>query len=459
MTQRINVQLNEKDVRKDLDSILTDMDKIRKESLAEGTVRKKKEYRSLAYRLASCFKGLYKEEFQPQIKAIEDAVSTDERLGNYDRLQVQHWSASEEGKQFMQHLSGLALAFFQPQDFVQFFEQTGEYHLFQALNTLAKKDDALPVQKGLPLETVLSSVPIEKMNDPRAMAEAYQQCGYLTAQLKSSQAGNHAQNLQRHGFDTRPDGNTITIKYKELPADRFLQLIFGYKSIRKMAPYYTARAEQGQVLLHPDGRKVQVSGEEFFHQVTERDVDGKKILEVQNGRGYAYLTNEGLLFNRWFDQQLTPETMKTIEGVYRKHGEEIAAWLLNSTLPLQTLGEVQKESIAAIYNTKVQPTRLLLAHASTVAPRVDDFAEFVRAYDQIQAVELPGKQSFWEMLDLFPEEAARECLDNAVEAYITHGKKLPGMITAYQERRTTHQNLLTLSQSVQDYISTIARKF
>ncbi|MEK6905114.1 MAG: hypothetical protein AABX24_01810, partial [Nanoarchaeota archaeon] len=191
MTQRINVQLNEKDVRKDLGLILADMDKIRKESLAEGAVRKKKEYQSLAYRLASCFRGLYSEDFQPQIKTIEDSVSAENLLGNYDRLQVQYWGASDEGKKFMQGLAELTVGFFQPQDFLNLFEQTAEYHLFQALNTLAKKD-ALPVQKGLPLETVLSAVPLEKMGDPKAMAEAYQKCGYLTAQLKSSQAGNHA---------------------------------------------------------------------------------------------------------------------------------------------------------------------------------------------------------------------------------------------------------------------------
>lgn len=458
MTQRINVQLNEKDVRKDLASILTDMDQIRKESLAERAVRKKQEYQSLAYRLASCFKGLYHEGFQPQIKAIEDSVSADDRLGNYDRLQVQYWSALEEGKQFMQSLAGLSLAFFEPHDFVQFFEQTGEYHLFQALNTLAKKD-ALPVQKGLPLETVLSSVPIEKMNDPQALVEAYQYCGYLTAQLKSLQAGNHAQKLQRHGFDARPDNNTITIMYKELPTDQFLHLVFGYKSIKKIASYYTARTEQGQVLLHPEGRIVQASGEEYFNRVAEIDVNGTKLLEIQNRGKFAYLTNEGLMFNRWFDQQLTPETMKTIEGVYAKHGEELATWLLNSTLPLEIVGEVQEESIQLLYKAKVRPTRLLSTHAPTLTSRVDNVAEFVRMYEQIQAVELPGKQSFWEMLDLLPEEAAKECLDNAVEAYTIHGTKLSRMLELYQERRTTHQDLLTLSQSVQDYISAIGVKF
>ena len=50
----------------------------------------------------------------------------------------------------MQGLAELTVGFFQPQDFLNLFEQTAEYHLFQALNTLAKKD-ALPVQKGLPL--------------------------------------------------------------------------------------------------------------------------------------------------------------------------------------------------------------------------------------------------------------------------------------------------------------------
>lgn len=457
MTQRINVQINEKDVRNDLVSILTDMDKIRKESVAEGAVRKKKEYQSLAYRLASCFKGLYKEDFQPQVKAIEDSVSMDDRLGNYDRLQVQYWSALEEGRRFIQSLAGLSLAFFEPHDFVQFFEQAGEYHLFQALNTLAKKD-ALPVQKGLPLETVLSSVPIEKMNDPQALAEAYQHCGYLTAQLKSSQAGNHAQKLQRHGFDARPDSNTITIMYKELPTDQFLRLVLGYKSIKKIVSYYTTRTEQGEVLLHPNGRKVKISGEEFFHRIAERDVDGKKLLEVQNHGKFAYLADEGLMFNRWFDQQLTPEVMKTIGGVYNKYGEERAIWLLNSALPLPALGEIQEESMQLLYNAKVKPTQLLLAHASALQQRVNDVAEFVRVYEQIQAVELPGKQSFWEMVDLLPEAAARDCLDSAVEAYTIHGKKLPKMIEAYQERRTTHQDLVTLSQSVQDYISAIGVK-
>ena len=74
-------------------------------------------------------------------------------------------------------------------------------------------------------------------------------------------------------------------------------------------------------------------------------------------------------------------------------------------------------------------------------------------------MELPGKKSFWEMLDLLPEAAAKECLEDAVEAYTLHGKNLPKMVKAYQERRTTHNDLLTLLQSVQDYISAIGVKF
>ncbi|MEK6905486.1 MAG: hypothetical protein AABX24_03725, partial [Nanoarchaeota archaeon] len=166
----------------------------------------------------------------------------------------------------------------------------------------------------------------------------------------------------------------------------------------------------------------------------------------------------GVMFNRWFDQQLSPEVMKTIEGVYKKHGEELAIWLLNSTLPLQALGETTEESMQLLYDAKVKPTQLLLAHASALRQRVDDVAEFIRTYDQIRAVELPGKQSFWEMVDLLSEEAMRDCLENAVEAYMIHGKKLPKMIEAYQERRTTHQDLVTLSQSVQDYIAAIGVK-
>ena len=253
MTQRINVQINEKDVRKDLDSILADMDKIRKESLAEGTMRKKKEYQSLAYRLASCFKGLYKEEFQPQIKAIEDSVYADERLGNYDRLQVQYWSTSEEGKQFMQGLAELTVSFFQPQDFLNLFEQTAEYHLFQALNTLAKKD-ALPVQKVFP-ETVLSAVPLEKMGRSQSYGRSIPEMRLPYCAVEKLTSRKSCTEFTTAWFDARPDTNTITILYKELPTDQFLHLVFGYKSI-KIASYYTARTEQGQILLHPDGRKV-----------------------------------------------------------------------------------------------------------------------------------------------------------------------------------------------------------
>lgn len=458
MAQRIQVQLQEEDVRKDLNSILEDMDKIRRESIAEGTPQKKNEYRALAYRLASCFKGLYKEEFQPRIKTIEESVSANGLLSSYDRLQAPYWSSLKEGKEFVMGLAELAIQFFQPQDFIKLFDKTAEYHLFQALNILAKKD-ASPVQKGLPLEAVLSLIDVEEMNDILVMAEAYKRCGYLTAELKSSKPGNHAEKLKKHGYDASPDNKKITIKFNELPADKFFQLAFGYESIRPIGDYYAACMKQGDVILNRDGSKVNLLEKEFATRVTETNIDGKKMLELQSGGKFAYLSKGGLLYNRWLDQKLTDKIIKAIESIHRSHGNEIAKWLLDSAIPLQELENVSGEGASLVYRAGIRPTGLLLAHAPAMAQCIDDLTEFAQAYDCIQAVELPGKQSFWEILELLPEDIAQSRLDVAVQAYRTHGKKLKPMLQAYQDRRTTHQSIETLLPSVLDYISAIKEKF
>lgn len=457
MAQRINVQLNEKDVRTDLDFILADMDKIRTESIADGVSKQKNEYHALAYRLASCFKGLYSKDFDPNIKVIEDCITADEHLSSYDRLQAPYWSASRVGQEFLQNLAALTLAFFQPADFVQLFSQTGEYHLFQALNTLTGKG-ALPVQRGLPLERVLSTIPIEQASDTKVMAEAYQRCGYLTAEIKSGQAGNIALNLQRQGFDARPEGNIVIIKYCELPLPQFLQLAFGYQNIKRAAACYTAQTDQGRIILSPRGSTVSVLGENYFSQLAERDIEGMKLIEVGKDKKWAYLGDQGILFKHWFDQQLPAEAITIVSDMYKQHGEDIAAWLLDSTLPVSMLSDVAEEGLALLYPAQVRPTIALLTNAPRIASAVQNFTEFVRMYDSIKAVELPGQQTLWEMLDLLPEEAAAAGIETVIQAYLTHGNNLQGMIEAYQERRSTHRQLQSLLQSSLDYISTIGGK-
>lgn len=458
--QRINVHLNESDVRKDLVSLLTDMDKIRRESIAEGTIKRKEEYASLAYRLASCFKGLSQKEFQPRIAALEQSIAKDERLGNYDRLQTSYWVEYEGGNAFLQNLSQLALDFFQPEDFVRFFEQTGEYHLLQALRVLAKETASL-VQKGLSMDEVLSSVDVEEMNNPLALARAYERCGYLTAKLKSKQAGNQAQSLQQQGLDARPEEGSITLRFKEMPAAKFLHQVFGYQNIKRAGSYYTARSKEGLRLLSLQGTPLSVQGEEYFQRIKEQEVEGKVVLQIEQNRKFAYLAEEGLLFNRWFEQPLTAELMKIIQSMEKKYGHDLASWLLNSAVPLQELENLSKKNVDAVYQTGVKPTRLLLTQASALASQVDDFGKFVQTYNNhLQGVELPGSPSFWEMYDTIPEATALKELEVAVLAYNTHGEdKLKHLLHAYQERRTSHQQVQTLMLSMLDYVATISEDF
>ena len=134
-------------------------------------------------------------------------------------------------------------------------------------------------------------------------------------------------------------------------------------------------------------------------------------------------------------------------------------WLINSDIPLQLLPEQCTEDVKLIYASDVKPNLTLLRNAKVINSRVSDFTSFVKAYDCIKTVELPKQQTLWEMLDHLTEEATSTIIDAMVQAYDTHGARLPRLMQNFQERRMSHNNAKTLLSSSVDYILAIKEGF
>ena len=460
----IEVCLDDKDVRKDVDSILNGMNSIRKESLAEGKACKQEEYSSLAYRLASCFKGLFDNaKLQPFVSGLESAVKEEPRLAGYDRLQLLYWAASKGGARFVEHLVGLAQEFFQPEDFVQLFEKDGEYHLFQALKVLAKEDSA-PVRDGLSLDVVLQSVPLEDLTNPKVIAQAYQQWGYLVARIPTKNVGNVADALRKEGFDVQPEKNAVVIKYKAQSVEEFLNITFGYKKIERTDFGYVVQGRDGWKVLPFNNGMTLVCGYEWFDGAKCIEIQNKKLVELKKrfDKQYRYTYVGGELYlERWFDKPLTVETLQAIKDLHEQYDEKVFSWLLDSDISLEILSQLPKNGVNIVYAAGVKPSKVLMTNVDDLVSRVDNFTDFIQTYEVIQGVEFPEKPSFWQIVDQLVKNDAEGTvmiLNPLVEAYKTKGKELKHLLECYQERRNPHKSLTTLLLSAGDYIKTVGGK-
>ena len=461
MTQKITVQLNEEDVRKDAYEILKAMDAIRTESITEGKICKGEEYATLATRLASTFKGLFDKKHQPLVTSLENLITHDANLSMYDRLQMSFLRNDDQAISFVHDIASLALLLYKPVDFVEFFTQNGEYHLFQALKVLAKEAPA-PFQNGLPLEKVLALVPLEKLGDPQMLAEAYKKCGYVTARVTTENPGNVAEKLKKAGNDARPDGKCVVFRFTDQLLDPFFATAFGYNNIKKLGGYYVTQGKEGYALLNLGGSINKVLGYEWFDRIKDVNVEKKKVVELcvkqDKDIKYAYIDDDIPL--RWFDKKIDGSTLASIgelkKKLCRKHGftEDAINWLLQSSIDLERLHDVPVEGIDLCYKLGVKPSYVLLNNAPALAKEVE-LGSFVQALDIVRAVELPGELSLWEMLDMLPAENIEIYLQRAVTAYKTHGTKLATLLNLYQERRSTHENVNTLLKSAYDFISTM----
>ncbi len=450
MNTKIKVDIRDADLRKDLDSLLKDMDAVRAESIAKGTPQHPKEYQKLAYRMSTVFKGLYSEQWDPRINAIEQAATENPLLQNYDRFQAHYWKDNKDGKVFLENLAQLAMDFFVPADFVALFAQNAEYHLLQTLNLL-DGNRAAPLQDGISLGEFVS---LEEMQDPLKVVQAYQRLGHPRAVFKLSNAEKAAGNLIKLGYDARLDGQKVVVNYSPPGVDTFLKAAFGYNEVHQQGELYLAAVnhKEHHVLLK-NGLRCAIDREDTFGSAAKTKTGA---IEVHKDKRWGYFNETGKpFFERFFEERLTEGLAEKIAGLESKVGRDKTEWLINSGVPLESISELPSKGVELVYAAEVKPSLTLLTQAENIAAKIDDFSSFVRAYNSIQAVELPGQKTFWEMLDQLSEEAVSYIVADLVQAQKTHGAKLPQLMQAYQERRMTHKNAETLLSSAIDYILTV----
>ncbi len=449
MNTKIKVELKDTDLRKDLYSLLKDMDAIRAESIAKGTPQQPKEYQKLAYRMSTNFKGLYSERWDRSINPIELATNEDPRLQNYDRLQIHYWGGHDKGKEFLGNLAQLSMDFFSPADFVALFAQNGEYHLLQALNLLSG-NRATSLQEGISLGELVT---LEEMHDPMKVVQAYQRLGHAQAVFRISNTDKVAGNIIKQGYDARIEADKIVVHYPQPKIDAFLNAAFGYSKVELQGELYLVSAQQKKLVLLKNGQKCSVNGISDFARA---ELTKTGAIEVKHEKRYGYLDSAGQpLFERFFEERLTEGLAENIAALEKKIGRERLEWLMSSEVPLKSFSDLPDKGIKLAYDAKIKPSLVLLTMAENIAAKVKDFSSFARAYDAVQTVELPKKETLWEIMDPLSKETVSHLVDNMVQAHKTHGDRLLPLMQAFQDRRSEHESIESLLLSTMDYISAI----
>ncbi|MBI5066169.1 hypothetical protein HZA97_08090 [Candidatus Woesearchaeota archaeon] len=215
----IQVELNEKDVRENLVSILNGMQRIRQESITNlgATDEQKTDYLRLTGELAGCVKTLIKENnLQKQFEEITKSVENNLLLRSYDLLQEKFWQ--EQNPEFKQKLEGTTAALL-GEDFVSL---TQAYHLFQALKLASAKESerADVFYTILPFNTLVNSI---MLSQPEVASYLLNQ---LFSNVKSDGVGIEG-NVTREAFINA--AKNAGVLYIDLPANQ-------YETLRKEFP-------------------------------------------------------------------------------------------------------------------------------------------------------------------------------------------------------------------------------
>ncbi len=168
----IQLELQENEVREDINTILDAMHKIKTEAHANAVNKKagslqdlcddktKDEYLHLTYRLASAIKGISDDLLDSRMKKVVDCMEKDARLIRYDYCQEEYWK--DENKEFSRTLDKVVISALG--DRISSFE--AKHHTLQAVKFLASADSS-PEEKERIYATILpfnGAVPFENKN-------------------------------------------------------------------------------------------------------------------------------------------------------------------------------------------------------------------------------------------------------------------------------------------------------
>lgn len=131
--KQVNITLEDTDVHRDMDSIISSMDKIRAEAKADKQISDQQmdEYLHLAYRLASGIKSVAGEKLLPKMQKVASRMDANPMLMRYDPMQDGIWKKEE--KEFVASLDDILIAV----EGDNFRSSEERHHILQAIKYLA----------------------------------------------------------------------------------------------------------------------------------------------------------------------------------------------------------------------------------------------------------------------------------------------------------------------------------
>lgn len=145
LPDKITVEIEEEDIRKDLNKVLDSMNSIRQIEIDDGNIsdEAKDRYLHLSYRLASMLEIFPEDKIQQKLDAVREALNKNNALLNYDFLQADFWK--ENAPEFDSALDKLLIAV-RKENLTSIEEK---HHIMQAakylLSVNASDDDRMKV--------------------------------------------------------------------------------------------------------------------------------------------------------------------------------------------------------------------------------------------------------------------------------------------------------------------------
>jgi hypothetical protein len=154
----MTIELEEKDVRKDMSKIIRDMSKIRNEALKNKKLddEQKDEYLHLTYRLASTMQAVADENMIQKMQTLTDRLSKNSILSKYDPIQDKYWQNKE--KKFIQNLDDLLISIVRD----DFHTIDAKHHVLQAIKYIGVEDSEFKKRE----EVYNSILPFQKAFEP-----------------------------------------------------------------------------------------------------------------------------------------------------------------------------------------------------------------------------------------------------------------------------------------------------
>jgi hypothetical protein len=179
---------------------------------------------------------------------------------------------------------------------------------------------------------------------------------------------------------------------------------------------------------------------------------GETILE--SDKGFAYVKDNKVMYNRWFQRELDSETIKSIKTVDDRFGSEVSEWLLASQIPLEKILKIDDAIVDTLYPTKCVPSLFLLNRFDDLSPKYskDKCQDLVLTYDKIRFSE-KDDFSLWQMLDHLSGESSEGLFNLMIECY-DKCPNLMKMTEKYQASRTCHETRDSLLRSTLDFLLT-----